>query len=85
MGDPTVELLLSRDLDPILTRREASVISDWLENTSKLIYLMRDHEQHNYPILAGMWGLRNSRLKESIGPENVNKLILDTIDLSKQN
>lgn len=61
LGDPTVDLFLSRDVDSILTEREAAVVKDWLELPERLpIHLMRDkYEVHDVPILGGMWGAKN--------------------------
>ena len=57
IADPDVEVMLSRDTDSRLTKREALAVSHWLQ-TDKLFHIMRDHPEHNTQILGGMWGAR---------------------------
>lgn len=83
MGDPTVNLMFSRDLDSITTPRELAVVKDWLRETDKSFYFMRDNPAHNYPILGGLWGVSISRLKKAIGIQNVDQLASKLIELSE--
>ncbi len=64
LGDPTVQIVQFRDLDSLISYREAAAVHDWLENVGyKAFQLMRDKWfYHNVPILAGMWGAQNRRL-----------------------
>ena len=55
--DPTVDLMVSRDLDSRLTTREQTAVEDWL-NTGLAFHVMRDNPQHGTEILGGMWGAR---------------------------
>jgi len=55
--DPQVDILLSRDLDSLIGPREVSAVREWLKS-GKLIHSMRDHPQHQVPMLAGTWGAR---------------------------
>eukprot|EP00090_Calanus_glacialis_P018459 TRINITY_DN28652_c0_g1_i1.p1 TRINITY_DN28652_c0_g1~~TRINITY_DN28652_c0_g1_i1.p1 ORF type:complete len:263 (+),score=43.27 TRINITY_DN28652_c0_g1_i1:109-789(+) len=57
--DPQVDILLSRDLDSLIEKREVSAVTEWLKS-GKLIHSMRDHPQHCVPLLGGMWGARLS-------------------------
>lgn len=83
LGDPTVDLLFSRDLDSVLTLREAAVVNDWLKETDKSFHLMRDNPYHNYPILGGLWGVSNTRLEEAIGIETVEAVVSEMVEISK--
>lgn len=62
LGDPSVDVFLSRDLDSVVTEREAAAVRDWLAlPEKKAIQLMRDKSGAHYvPVLGGMWGARNS-------------------------
>ena len=55
--DPTVDLMVSRDLDSRLTTREQTAVEDWL-NTGLAFHVMRDNPHHGTEILGGMWGAR---------------------------
>ena len=66
--DPAVELLLVRDTDSPVTPREVAAVDQWLASGME-VHIMRDHPKHEYPMLAGMWGCRTSRLR------NMNDLI----------
>jgi hypothetical protein len=61
MGDPTVDLVLSRDLDSSLTLRERVAVAEW-EASNQTFHSMRDHDQHNAPMLGGLWGAKNNLL-----------------------
>ncbi|CAF3491022.1 unnamed protein product [Rotaria socialis] len=71
-GDPLADIMMSRDLDSPLTKRERAAVDVWLAS-NKLFHSLRDHPQHNVPMLGGMWGFRPS-LNRSI-----SRLILDKI------
>lgn len=52
-------IVLSRDTDSRLSMRERLIIDDWIDSNKKLITI-RDHANHyEFPILAGMWGIRD--------------------------
>ena len=55
--DPTVDLMVSRDLDSRLTAREQAAVEEWL-TTGLAFHVMRDHPAHGASILAGLWGAR---------------------------
>jgi hypothetical protein len=57
-SDPHVEVMLSRDCDSRLWFREKAAVDEWLAS-DKDFHIMRDNNQHNTAILAGMWGARN--------------------------
>ncbi|UJR23317.1 hypothetical protein I4U23_026331 [Adineta vaga] len=56
-GDPFVDIMMSRDLDSALTRRERAAVDAWLAE-NKSFHAMRDHPMHGVPMLGGMWGFR---------------------------
>ena len=59
MVDPSVSLMVSRDLDSRLTGREAAAVTQWLTDPQQLpFHVMRDNPQHGTEILGGMWGAR---------------------------
>jgi hypothetical protein len=60
--DETVDILIVRDTDSRLTEREKLAVDDWLKS-GKNFHIMRDHPLHNTLIPGGMWGCRNSVLK----------------------
>ena len=57
IADPSVEVMISRDTDSRLSRREAAAVNEWLES-EKLFHVMRDHPAHSTEILGGMWGAK---------------------------
>jgi len=59
LGDPTVEVFASRDVDSFLLPREKAAVGQWLEDSGKQFHMMRDLPLHHAPILAGLWGGRN--------------------------
>tara|TARA_B100000212_G_scaffold341009_1_gene323024 strand:- start:1031 stop:1693 length:663 start_codon:yes stop_codon:yes gene_type:complete len=63
IADPDVEVMLSRDTDSRLTKREALAVNYWLRS-DKLFHVMRDHPEHNTEILGGMWGARKPILQD---------------------
>ena len=56
-GDELVDVMVSRDLDSPITRRELEAVTDWL-SSGKAWHAMRDHPMHFVPMLGGMWGFR---------------------------
>jgi hypothetical protein len=59
--DKNVRIWISRDCDSRLNEREAEAVTDWL-NSNKTIHVMRDAVNHSYPIMAGMFGVNNSKI-----------------------
>jgi hypothetical protein len=59
--DPYVDYILSNDLDSPMTQRETDTIDIWMSDEQKhnFFYIARDHNQHAFPILAGLWGAAN--------------------------
>jgi len=57
--DPQVEVMLSRDCDSRLSKRESAAVSEWLESGADF-HIMRDHPWHQTAIPGGMWGCRSN-------------------------
>ncbi len=63
IADSDVEVMISRDTDSRLSYREWAAVNEWLES-GKLFHIMRDHPEHNAPILGGMWGAKSPVLQD---------------------
>lgn len=53
--DPFVTHTLVRDCDSRVNPREAAAVEQWL-SSGKFFHSMRDHYEHNVPIMGGMFG-----------------------------
>lgn len=60
-SDQNVDIMISRDTDSRLNKREKAAVDEWLAS-DKDFHIMRDHPQHATEILGGMWGVRNQIL-----------------------
>ena len=59
-------IVLSRDCDSRLSEREKHIVDDWL-SSPELMCNVKDHINHyEFPILAGMWGLKGGLSREAI-------------------
>ena len=56
------DVVIIRDLDDRLSERHKFVVDEWL-NSDKHIHIIRDHPNHVYPVMAGLWGCRGGILK----------------------
>jgi hypothetical protein len=73
--DQDVSVSIFRDTDSRLNTREKEAVEEWM-NSDKLFHIMRDHPYHNFPILGGMWGVKNNNkinLKELLDTFITNK------------
>ncbi len=50
--DPQVSLLLSRDLDSVITPREADALAEFLDHPTAKIHIMRDNAGHDIGMLG---------------------------------
>lgn len=64
MLDPQVSHMVSRDLDSLISPREAAAVQEWLES-DKAFHFMRDHPAHSIEILGSAWGIRMSPLERA--------------------
>jgi hypothetical protein len=69
-SDPNVDIMISRDADSRLNRREFFAVQEWIES-EKGFHIIRDHPHHGTEILGGMWGCKYPLLK------NMSNLIED--------
>jgi len=58
LGDPMVDIFISRDLDSRVSSRERKAVEEW-EHSNLSLHTMRDHPYHGVPFLGGMWGAKN--------------------------
>ena len=63
ISDPDVDVMISRDTDSRLGSREKAAVDEWL-SSDKLFHIMRDHPEHNAPILGCMWGAKSPILQD---------------------
>lgn len=59
--------IIFRDTDSRLNLREKAAVDQWLSSDDQY-HIMRDHPHHKFPILGGMWGMKNE-LKEIVTRE----------------
>jgi hypothetical protein len=53
-----VDVMISRDCDSRIGKREAICVNEWLCSDKKY-HAIRDHERHyDFPMLGGLWGVR---------------------------
>lgn len=62
-SDRSVEIMISRDCDSRLNLRERTAVDEWI-NSENSFHIMRDHPDHNFKILGGMWGVKNPKLHD---------------------
>ena len=59
IDDPDVEIMMSRDTDTRIWKREKLAVEEWLAS-DKIFHIMRDHPWHNSKIQAGMFGVKKT-------------------------
>jgi len=72
--DKNVSRWISRDCDSRINYREASAVNEWENLTERrkkkgggrTLHVMRDAFNHSYPIMAGMFGIDNSKINSII-------------------
>ena len=53
-----VDHAVFRDLDSLISKRETTAVTQWLES-KHIFHVMRDHPNHGTtPMMAGMWGVK---------------------------
>lgn len=64
LEDDQVSAVLFRDADSRIGKREKYAVEEWMKS-SKDFHIIRDHPYHGgFPIMAGMWGIKNSTIKD---------------------
>ena len=91
IDDKTYDVVLPRDLDSRLSLREKIAVDCWV-SSSKALHIMRDHQEHDFPIMAGMWGIKSKMVSFNIIDSirdfseifvDINKKISDQIYLQQ--
>jgi len=86
LGDPLVDVFLSRDIDSLLLRRETHAIKEFLE-TGHSLHTMRDHPDHGVPIMAGTFAVRQDTKSLRVTMNNIRNNVfqrgLKTKNLSR--
>ncbi len=59
--DPTLDRILFRDADSVISEREAGAVEEWLQS-GKPFHIMRDAGAHTELILAGLWACSRGSL-----------------------
>lgn len=65
IDDPAVEVMIVRDVDSRIYKRDISVIKDFLAS-AKLFHIVRDHPNHFHRILAGMFAMKKGLLPQPL-------------------
>lgn len=66
IDDDSVDVCIFRDCDSRLSKRELDAVQLWIGSNKKL-HVMKDHPYHGqFPILAGMWGIKCDAIAGSI-------------------
>lgn len=71
-SESEVDVMISRDTDSRLNKREKDAVDAWLVSEKKF-HIMRDHPYHCTHILGGMWGAKSGILR------NMKELIDDYV------
>jgi len=62
ISEPGIKVMISRDADSRLNKREKAAVDDWMKS-DKGFHIMKDHPWHfSYPILAGMFGCKSGTI-----------------------
>ena len=64
------DIVIFRDADSRLMKRDYYLVEDWLNNSDKDVHIIRDHPANRSRILAGLWGVRNKLVAT---PEHILK------------
>ena len=57
--DKEADAVIIRDIDSFCTPREKLMVDQWL-NSEKKFHIIRDHVNHNAPIMGGLWGIKKN-------------------------
>ncbi len=52
------DFILFRDVDSRLSDREVHATEEWVQQTKWPYHVMRDHQFHGRPLLAGLWSIK---------------------------
>ena len=60
IDEPEVETMFVRDADSRVHWKDRWAINDFLSKPQFVAHVIRDHQEHNARILAGLWGMHKS-------------------------
>ena len=63
IADKDVGVMISRDADARLSRRDFVAVKEWLNSPNKF-HIIRDHPYHSFKIMGGMWGAKEGILQD---------------------
>ena len=52
-----MDVLISRDLDELMTLSHITAVKEWLDS-NKTFHVIQDLPAHNTTVLAGLWGIK---------------------------
>lgn len=64
--DSAADAVLVRDLDSVVSAREAAAVAAWLKSPAGF-HVMRDHPLHRAAIMGGTWGVKPGLLRLDVG------------------
>ncbi|CAF1096515.1 unnamed protein product [Rotaria sordida] len=73
IADPLVDIYMSRDIDSPILERETIIVYGWLDS-KQTIHIIRDHHEHDVPILGGLWGIKLNKERSLIN--NISQYLL---------
>lgn len=76
--DKDVDVVIFRDSDSIFSQRESEFVNEWL-CSDKNFHVIRDHQLHISPILAGMFGVKRD------GFDLFSRVLFDKSDIASIN
>jgi hypothetical protein len=65
--DAEVDYVICRDLDSLLTYREAQAVQYWISRDTKAAHAITDSISHTIPMLGGMIGFKRKHFSERTG------------------
>lgn len=63
IDDPSVEYVIFRDVDSVISWREVAVVNEWVAS-GKMFHTIRDSGSHTELILAGLWGAKGGSIPD---------------------
>lgn len=63
IADEDVGVMISRDADARLSRRDFVAVNEWIKSPNKF-HIIRDHPYHSFKIMGGMWGAKEGILQD---------------------
>lgn len=84
LNNNNIDIFLSRDADSRITDREIKFINEFIES-DKCFHIIRDHHNHNTPILAGMFGVKVKEFNSKYKIKTIDEYISDYKNIYHKN